>query len=64
MTEIVNLRARRKAKARAEKEAQAAFNRAKFGVAKTERRLTKARSEKAASELEKLALEPNKPLEN
>lgn len=61
MTEIVNLRTRRKAKARAQKEVQAAANRVKFGVSKVERRLTKARSEKAAGELENLALDENKP---
>jgi hypothetical protein len=64
VTNIVNLRRARKAKARAEKEAEAASNRAKFGVAKGERDLTKARSDKAASELEKLVLDRNKPLEN
>ena len=64
MTDIVNLRRARKAKARAEKEAQAASNRVKFGMAKVERRLTKARSDKAGSELEKLILDRNKPLEN
>ena len=63
MTEIVNLRRARKAKARADKEAQAASNRAKFGVAKGERDLTKARSQKASTDLEKLMLDRSKPLE-
>jgi len=61
VTEIVNLRRARKAKARAQKEAQAASNRAKFGVTKVERELTKARSDKAAGDLENLALDGNKP---
>jgi hypothetical protein len=37
MAEIINLRRARKAKARAEKEAEAAENRAKFGQRKEER---------------------------
>lgn len=63
MSEIVNLRRARKAKARAGKEEQASANRAKFGVTKKERELTKARSEKGARDLESLHLNPDKPLE-
>ena len=37
MAEIVNLRQARKAKARADKEAQAAANRARFGRSKAEK---------------------------
>ena len=46
MAEIVNLRRARKAKTRAEKDRAAEVNRAKFGTAKPERDLAKARSEK------------------
>jgi hypothetical protein len=42
MAEIVNLRKARKVKARADKEAQAAENRIKFGRPKAERRLSDA----------------------
>jgi hypothetical protein len=42
MAEIINLRKARKAKARAEKEAEAAENRAKFGRAKEERSQSEA----------------------
>ena len=52
MSEIVNLRTARKAKARAEKEKTAAANRAKHGVAKRAHMLEEARGEKAARELE------------
>jgi hypothetical protein len=46
MAEIVNLRRVKKAKARAEKSAEADANRAKHGVAKPMRDLAKARDEK------------------
>lgn len=46
MAEIVNLRRVKKAKARAEKSAQADANRTKHGVAKPVRELGKARNEK------------------
>ena len=46
MSEIVNLRRARKAKARAEKAAEADANRVKHGVAKSVRDLAKARAEK------------------
>ena len=57
MAEIVNLRRARKAKGRAEKDRAAETNRAKFGTAKAERDLVKARAEKAAHELESSKLE-------
>lgn len=55
MSEIVNLRRARKAKARREKETQAEANRVKHGVAKSARDLAKAREEK-----EKRAVEGHK----
>jgi hypothetical protein len=57
MAEIVNLRRARKAKTRADKDRAAEANRAKFGTAKPERDLAKARSEKAARDLEASKLE-------
>jgi Domain of unknown function (DUF4169) len=48
MAEIVNLKRVRKAKARATKDEIAVENRARHGVPKAERRLTKARSDKLA----------------
>ncbi len=56
MAEIVNLRRARKAKGRADKDRAAEANRAKFGTAKSERDLAKARSEKDqhTSDLHKL----------
>jgi hypothetical protein len=57
MAEIVNLRRVKKAKARAEKSAQADANRARHGVAKPVRDLAKARDEKAARDLEKHKLD-------
>jgi len=58
MSEIVNLRRARKAKARAKKEEEAAANRERFGASKGVRNITKARSEKAASELTGKKLDP------
>lgn len=52
MAEIVNLRRARKAKARNEKEKNAAQSRAKHGVAKSARMLEEARGEKASRDLE------------
>ena len=46
MSEIVNLRRVRKARARAEEAAKAEANRAKHGVAKSVRNLAKARADK------------------
>ena len=51
MVEIVNLKRVRKAKARAEKETQAANNRVHFGTPKAERDLAQARTEKDAGRL-------------
>ncbi|KPF91930.1 hypothetical protein IP81_07675 [Novosphingobium sp. AAP83] len=48
MAEIVNLRAVRKAKARAEKENVAQANRAKFGRTKAEKARDKSEAERAA----------------
>jgi len=63
MADIVNLNRRRKAKTRAGKEEQAAENRARFGVPKSVRDLTKARSEQAKRGHGALKLDPDKPLE-
>jgi hypothetical protein len=63
MTNIVNLRRARKAKARAAKEEQACQNRAQYGTPTAERKLTKARSEKSAHDLASHRLNINKPLE-
>jgi len=52
MSEIVNLRRVRNRKARQEKEVQAEANRAEHGTAKRERDLAKARTEKAARDVE------------
>jgi hypothetical protein len=57
MAEIVNLRRVKKAKARAEKSAEADANRTRHGVAKPLRELAKARDEKAARDLEKHKLD-------
>ncbi len=50
--DIVNLRRARKAKARGDREAQAAENRARFGRTKEERRLETARGELERRRLE------------
>lgn len=63
MADIVNLNRLRKARARAGKEDQAAENRARFGVPKKERNLTKARSELAKRGHGALKLDSDKPLE-
>jgi hypothetical protein len=47
MADIVNLKRVRKAKARSEKEAEAAANRTKHGVAKPVRDFARAREEKS-----------------
>ena len=57
MAEIINLKRVKKAKARAEKSAQADANRVKHGVAKPVRDLAKERGEKAAHDLEKHKLD-------
>jgi hypothetical protein len=57
MGEIVNLRNRRKAKARADHSARAASNRAHFGRSSTERRFVKTMELKRARELDGRRLE-------
>jgi hypothetical protein len=57
MAEIVNLRRARKAKDRADKDRTAEANRARHGVAKPVRDLARARSEKAARDLDAGKLE-------
>jgi hypothetical protein len=57
MGEVVNLRKRRKAKVRADRSAQAAGNRARFGRALAERRLVKTTELKRASALDGRRLE-------
>lgn len=52
MAEIVNLRAARKARTKAEARAQADANAAKFGRSKAERALEAARAEKARRDLD------------
>ena len=52
MAEIVNLRKARKAKARADKEAQAAANRVKFGRSTAEKRQVEAERTAAERKLE------------
>jgi hypothetical protein len=57
MGEVVNLRNRRKAKARVDRSAQAAGNRARFGRPLAERRLVKTVELKRARELDGRRLE-------
>ncbi len=57
MAEIINLRRAKKAKARAQDAKQAEQNRVKFGTAKTERDLSKARADLAAQKLDRNKLE-------
>ena len=52
MSEIVNLRQAKKRRARAEKEAQAAANRATFGRTKAERKQRAAEQAKAEYDLD------------
>lgn len=52
MTQIINLRAARKAKDRLKKRAQGDENAAKFGQTKAERELEQARAEKARAFLD------------
>lgn len=52
MTEIVNLRQARKAKARSDKETQAAENRAAFGQTKAEKHITAAETARRDGELD------------
>ncbi len=52
MTEIVNLRQAKKRRVRAEKEAQAAANRTRFGRTKAERKKATAEEARARRELD------------
>jgi Domain of unknown function (DUF4169) len=61
MAEIVNLRRARKEKSRAAKDERAEENRARFGVPKKERELTKARTALGEKALEAHRLESDKP---
>jgi len=58
MAEIVNLRRARKAKARADRTAEADANRAKHGVAKSVRDLAKSRTAKELRDVDARKLEP------
>jgi hypothetical protein len=60
MAEIVNLKRVKKAKARAEKDAQADANRARHGTPKALRDLAKARDEKVKENLEAHKLDEEK----
>jgi hypothetical protein len=60
MTEIVNLRRARKAKARDAKAAEADANRTRHGVAKPVRALAKARADKAAKDVDSHKLDSDK----
>jgi hypothetical protein len=60
MAEIVNLKRVKKARARAEKEAQADANRIKHGTPKALRDLARARDEKAAREIDAHKLDKEK----
>ena len=57
MAEPVNLNRYRKARARAERKAQADENAAKFGRSKAEKELEKTRAEKAETTLEQHKLD-------
>ena len=52
MAEVINLRAMRKRKAKAEKDHEAATNRVRFGRHATEKRRESAETERAAREFE------------
>lgn len=60
MAEIVNLRQKRKQAERAAKETEAAANRATFGRAKDEKRLTAAERAKAERALDQRKLDPDR----
>ena len=60
MGDLVNLRRAKKAKARAVAEEKASAKRALHGTPKSQRGLTKARSEKAARDLDGVRLTPEK----
>ena len=61
MTEIINLRQKRKAKARDEEDKKAAENRAKFGRTKPEKQMTKAKAELAEKHIKGHEMEHDKP---
>lgn len=52
MTEVINLKQKRKEKARVEKEKKALENRRKYGRTKEEKQLEKLKAEQAARRLE------------
>jgi hypothetical protein len=52
MTEVINLKQKRKAKTRVEKEKQASENRLKFGRTKGEKQLEKLVADKAVRHIE------------
>lgn len=60
MAEIINLKRVKKAKARAEKSAQADANRARHGTPKSLRDLAKARDDKAERDLDAQRLDRDK----
>ncbi|MFD2233602.1 DUF4169 family protein [Phaeospirillum tilakii] len=59
MGEIINLNRARKAKARTEREAQAAANRRAFGRTRAEREADAAERRRQAAELDARRLEPD-----
>ena len=64
MGEVVNLRARRKAKARSDKERQAEENRIKFGRTRSERDRAKKLSEIEKKRLDSHLLQEDTPPED
>lgn len=52
MSEVINLRQKRKEKARTDKDKKAAANRAKFGRSKAEKKVTELTTQKAERLLE------------
>jgi hypothetical protein len=59
MAEVVNLRLARKARERAEAQATAGANRAKFGASKAERAAARAEAERTARLLDGARREPD-----
>lgn len=60
MSELINLRQRRKRIERTRREAEAAANRAKHGRTKTERKSQKAEADKSRSLLDQAKRDPEK----
>ena len=60
MADVVNLRRMRKQKARAEKDKDAAANRAKFGRTSAEKNRSAAEGRHAAAQLDQAKLTPKK----